>query len=104
MQKSFFVLSLGLAGVILAVQAAQGQSGSCAQRGQVVERLQSKYGETRRSVGLAPNNGVVETYASAETGSWTIIVTMPNGMSCLVAAGEAFEPVEDGPLPSGKKT
>lgn len=34
---------------------------------------------------------VMETFASGETGSWTITVTTPNGMTCLVASGQAFE-------------
>ena len=34
---------------------------------------------------------LVETFASAETGTWTITVTMPTGVTCLVASGQAFE-------------
>jgi hypothetical protein len=103
MQKQFFALSLGFAGVILAHQAAHAQQANCGQRSMVVERLQTKYGETRRSVGLAPNNGVVETYASAESGTWTIVITLPNGMTCLVASGDAFEPIEEAALKPSEK-
>ena len=103
MQKFLFALSLGFGGVIMAHQAAYSQQNNCAQRNQVVERLQSKYGETRRSVGLAANNGVVETYASTESGTWTIVITLPNGMTCLVAAGNAFEPLEDDGIKPGDK-
>lgn len=103
MQKMLFALSLGFVGTIWAVQAAQAQQANCGERGQVVERLQQKYGETRRSVGLAANNGVVETFASDESGTWTIVITLPNGMTCLVAAGNAFESVDDGPIKSGQK-
>ena len=63
----------------------------CGQRDDIVKQLQVKYGETRRSVGLQQGRGVVEIYASEKTGSWTILVTDPRGMSCLMAAGEAFE-------------
>lgn len=69
--------------------SAQGQN--CAPREMVVERLASKYGETRQSMGLGSNNAVMEVYASVETGSWTITVTMTNGLTCLVASGQAFE-------------
>ena len=104
MQKLLFALSLGFAGAVMAAQAAHSQNNAnCGARAQVIERLQQKYGETRRSVGLAANNGVVETYASTDSGSWTIVITLPNGMTCLVAAGEAFEAVEDGPIKSGQK-
>jgi hypothetical protein len=95
MQRFLFALSLGFLGVIMAHQAAYSQQANCGQRSQVIERLESKYGETRRSIGLAANNGVVEIYASAASGTWTIIMTLPNGMTCLVAAGNAFEPVDE---------
>ena len=68
---------------------------SCAPRELVVERLASKYGETRQSMGLGANNAVVEVFASVETGTWTITVTSAHGLTCLVASGQAFEPVAD---------
>ncbi|AVW92075.1 hypothetical protein [Celeribacter baekdonensis] len=64
---------------------------SCGQRDQVLERLGTQYGESRQSIGLAPNNGVVELFASTETGTWTLLMTHPNGVSCLIASGQAFE-------------
>lgn len=63
----------------------------CGKRDDIITQLERKYGETRRSVGVQQGRGVVEIFASAETGSWTILVTDPRGMSCLMAAGEAFE-------------
>jgi hypothetical protein len=33
----------------------------------------------------------MEIYASDETGTWTILVTLPSGQACLIAAGESFE-------------
>lgn len=68
---------------------------NCAPRDAVVERLNERYSETRQSIGLGANNAVVETWASLESGSWTITVTMPNGMTCLVASGQAFELVDE---------
>ena len=63
----------------------------CGVRDKVVERLATTYGETRRSMGLANNSTVMEVYASDKTGSWTITVTLPNGLTCLVASGDGFE-------------
>ena len=42
----------------------------------------------------AITDGVVETFASEDTGTWTILMTMPNGTACLMAAGEAFEQID----------
>ena len=80
--------------IILAGSAVQAQVNQCAKRADVLERLEIKYGETRQSIGLGSNNSVVETFASTETGSWTITVTQPNGLTCLVASGQAFETLE----------
>ena len=63
----------------------------CGKRDDIIKQLKVKYGETRRTVGVQQGRGVVEMYASSETGSWTILVTDPRGMTCLMAAGEAFE-------------
>ncbi len=84
------VAGLGL--IALTASAAMAQnSRNCAPRAAVVDRLATGYGETRQSMGLGANNAVVEVFASNETGTWTITVTTPNGLTCLVASGQAFE-------------
>ena len=79
------VLAIGVLGGSASAQAV------CGKRTDIIKQLQKKYGETRRSVGVQQGRGVVEVYASEKTGSWTILVTNARGMSCLMAAGEAFE-------------
>lgn len=78
-----------------AAPAAAQMSRNCADRDRVVTRLAETFGETRQSIGLGSNNQVMEVYASLETGTWTITVTMPNGLTCLIAAGQAYEPLEE---------
>ncbi|MEB8388649.1 hypothetical protein OO012_15585 [Rhodobacteraceae bacterium KMM 6894] len=75
---------------------------ACAPRAIVVERLATKYGETRHSIGLGDNNAVVEVFASPSSGSWTITVTSATGMTCLVASGQAFETLADARRVPGK--
>ena len=81
--------------------AASAQNQNCGSRDQVVERLATKYGESRQSIGLAPKGRVVEVYASTDTGTWTITVTMPNGVTCLVASGQSFESLDEPIEPAG---
>lgn len=96
MKTQYLALSLGFVAVLAATQASYAQQPNrCAERSMVLERLAGTYGETRRSIGMAPNNSVVEMYASEKTGSWTITVTHPNGLTCMVAAGTAFEGIEE---------
>jgi len=42
-------------------------------------------------MGLANNGGVVQILSSLSGTSWTIILTMPNGVTCMIAAGENWE-------------
>lgn len=94
MEKMLFALSLGFAGVILATQAGWAAP-QCAPRDAIVTALTQQYGETRRGIGMAGNSQVMELFASAESGSWTITVTLPDGRMCLVATGQSFEALSE---------
>ncbi|WP_238364087.1 hypothetical protein [Mesobacterium pallidum] len=91
MKKTVLKVAYGMSLAILLAGAATAQGRACGPRDAVVERLASKYGESRQSMGLGANNAVMEVFASSETGTWTITVTMPDGMMCLVASGQAYE-------------
>jgi hypothetical protein len=73
-------------------QAQGPQNQFCAQRTQLVAQLERTHGEKQQNIGLQQNSGIVETYANTDTGTWTIFITLPSGVSCLIAAGEAFQP------------
>lgn len=104
MKKQLFVLSLGIGAMLLATQNGFAQNArNCGEHAQVVNRLAEGYGETRRSLGIGTNNSVIEVFASTETGTWTIIVTLPTGMTCLVAAGQAYEEINEELEPAGMK-
>jgi predicted benzoate:H+ symporter BenE len=62
----------------------------CGQRMDILETLKTRYHEAPISMGLAVNGGVVEVFAS-HIGTWTIVVTQPTGVSCVVSAGESWE-------------
>jgi len=88
--------------LLLTVNASQAQGTSrCAPRDLIIDRLTEQYSETQRSIGLAANSTIVEQYGSDNTGTWSIVVTNPNGMSCLVAAGNAFEQIIPEDKPEG---
>lgn len=63
---------------------------ACTTRSEVAERLAGDYAEAPVAVGLASSGAVVEVFTSTDGSTWTIIVTRPEGTSCLVAAGEAW--------------
>jgi hypothetical protein len=96
MTNKLYLLSLGVGAMILATGHAFAQTPrNCGVRSEIVQRLAERYGESRQSIGLGSNNQVVEVFASRETGTWTITVTMPDGTMCLVASGQAYEAQAD---------
>ncbi len=63
---------------------------TCAKRDLVVQRLQEKFGETQRGIGLNQTDGLLEIFTSPATGTWTILMTKPDGSTCLLAAGRRW--------------
>ena len=88
------ILTLGAGFALLASTAmAQGQP-QCNERDNVLELLAKKYKETPIAAGVTNTGGLVEVLTDHKSGTWTIIVTTPQGMSCLVAAGEGWRNME----------
>lgn len=95
MKRNLFLMSFGFGALLLAANHAQAQPRNCADHATVVARLAEHYGESRKATGLAQDNTLIELFASMDTGSWTITVTTPDGPTCLVAAGQAFQQLHD---------
>jgi len=67
---------------------ADAQTLRCLPRNALIEKLEDRYGETLVGGGLQTAQQLLEIWSSAETGSFTVFFTRPNGMSCIVATGE----------------
>lgn len=92
MKNQLLTLMLAVGSMLIIAQGVHAQpNGNCAKRAAITEKLANKYGETRQSMGLGAINAVVEVFASKDSRTWTITVTMPTGLTCLVATGQAFE-------------
>ena len=63
------------------------QGPACTPRGRVVAGLDALFGEVRRGVAPAGDRSVIEWFASPDTGTWTLLKTLPDGRSCVVATG-----------------
>ncbi len=72
----------------------QGTSSSppafCDKRRFITQSLTKDYKEDPVSMGVANTGAVIEIFAS-ESGSWTMVMTKPNGISCMIAAGSHWE-------------
>jgi hypothetical protein len=65
----------------------------CGKRDDIVSRLENGYQEFNSAMGMSTNGGLVELYTS-ENGTWTLMLTQADGVSCLIAAGQNWEAFE----------
>ncbi len=96
-----------IAGLVLSVVAGSGNAvaaqpdkNSCTDRSSALSHLSKNYQEQPVAMGLASSGGVVEVLTNDKGSSWSIIVTLPTGVTCLVASGEGWEALQ--PIVSGK--
>jgi len=71
--------------------AAATESPPCAPRPELLKQLSKRFNEAPVALGLAKNGSVIEVLTSDDGETWTIMVSQPNGPSCLVAVGEGWE-------------
>lgn len=83
------LLSIWLALVLIVPSTAAAQP-FCAPRGEVLDHLHKKYGERPALRALNTNGYVVEMLVS-DTRSWTVLLTRPDGISCIADAGDSFD-------------
>ena len=84
--KRFVLFNVFVVAFNISVSAA----GFCGPREGFVKALKDKYQESSEGMGFSGEANVVEVFSS-KTGTWTIIVTTPNGTSCIIAAGQGWK-------------
>lgn len=66
----------------------------CDFRDNILEFLAQKYREVPSGAGMTSTGGLVEVLTAPDGGTWAIIVTRPDGWSCMVADGEGWRWLE----------
>ena len=66
------------------------------ERTELVTKLAKTFAEAPTALGLTSEGAVIELFRTPDGATWTLVVTMPNGHSRVVATGEAWTSV---PLP-----
>ncbi len=87
-------LSIAVAMVLLSGAAFMAHPAAAQQAGvpraAVVKALGDRYAEESVGLGIAQNGGVIELFTSKDGATWTIVLTMPNGLSQVIAVGESW--------------
>ena len=86
----FKMVSLAFAFGLL-VSSASAQS-TCARRDELIKVLDEKYHEASSGFGTVGEVSVIEVYTS-DRGTFTILSSQPNGISCIIATGQNWEPL-----------
>ena len=95
MWKTVSLIAVMAGGITLARPVtAQTVSPVFGDRTKVINSLSAKYSEEPVAVGVTANGGVIEVLKAPDGKTWTILFTSPNGASCLVASGEAWQELE----------
>lgn len=71
---------------------AQAQQMPCGPRVQIIEGIGKKYKEVPNAIGIASQGTLVELFV-APSGTWTMLLTRGDGVSCLMGVGTDWQPL-----------
>jgi hypothetical protein len=71
--------------------AADQQVAACGPHTDVVKALGDKFHETQSAMALTSAGTLLEVLTADDGATWTIIVSRPDGLSCVVAAGQNWQ-------------
>ena len=67
---------------------------ACLPHGKMVDLLDGRYSEQRVSAGLETGGRLIELFATPDRGTWTLVMSTPDGVTCVIAAGLEWQDVE----------
>jgi hypothetical protein len=79
--------------LMFAATPVNAQSLPCGNRADFIRTLADKHSETSKAMGIANRTNLIEIFTSAK-GTWTIMVTQPNGLTCIIATGADWQDVK----------
>ncbi len=92
MLRNLIVSTLAAFVFVFSVTSANAQA-VCGERAKFIETLAKQHQEAPTSIGMTSNGQIIEVLTSAK-GTWSILITSPQGKTCLVATGDAWESME----------
>ncbi|MEM9782016.1 MAG: hypothetical protein AAF899_06040 [Pseudomonadota bacterium] len=90
-----------LIGGVMSASEATAHALACGPRDKLVETLEHRHGEAAHGRGLMGPKAMVELWRAPEDGpgeaGWTLVLTRPDGVSCIIASGSAWHVLPDAP-------
>ncbi len=72
-------------------QTAAAEPVACQPHSEALAHFARNYKELPKAAGLTDAGNLIEVLSTSNGSTWSIIITTPNGTSCLVAAGESWQ-------------
>jgi len=63
---------------------------ACGKRGDFLAQLEKQYGETPTAIGITDQGALLDVVVSP-AGTWTMMLTVAGGPTCIVATGRHWE-------------
>ena len=77
---------------LLLVSSAALAEVPCGKRDQIIDWLAAKYKEEPVATGISSKGALLEVLSSQDGDTWTILLTAPNGTTCVVDTGQSWQP------------
>ena len=91
-----------LVGVSLLLLSSKAHAQECYETQQLEQLLRDNYQESRQAIGMVNDNqGIVQVFVNPDTGTWTLVATGANGVSCVAVAGDNWQAIEERLPPNG---
>ena len=86
-------MAIGAIAAVLLLSPGQAQAAGpkCGDRAALIKVLNERYKEKPRALGLSSKGTAVFEIYTSKSGTWTIVMTMTNGATCIMAAGHSWE-------------
>jgi hypothetical protein len=89
LSRAALILAIAPVLLVTSIVAAADPMAVCAPRSDLIALLKRSAGETQVAQGLSSHGYLIEMFASP-AGTWTVLLSQPDGRSCLADAGEAW--------------
>jgi hypothetical protein len=63
----------------------------CGEREKIIKVLKDDYNEAPLAMGLSQKSTEAFEIFTSDKGTWTVMMTMSNGMTCIMAAGHSWQ-------------
>ncbi len=87
--RMFAMAALAL-GLLVHTAAAVRAQPVCMPHDELTERLYATFAEAPAANAIANNGALVELFATRDRSSWTLAMTRPGGISCVLVAGQEW--------------